>query len=206
MLLLDIGNTNIKVYDGEDVSRIEAKEEHLPSQPFCYINVNPKLHEVLQQRKDAVDLAGYFAFRTAYEGMGVDRVAACYSVEDGVVVDAGSAITVDIMQNGVHQGGFIMPGIRSYKESFVNISTRLTYDSESEISLDKLPQNTNDALMYAVYKSIVLMIQTHAKGKTIYMTGGDAKQIGKYLDGVKYDEYLVFRGMQKVIKETGISC
>ncbi len=206
MLLLDIGNTNIKIYDGKEVRRRVAFAENLPDKPFCYINVNPELEPVLAHRHTATDLAPLFQFSTTYRGMGIDRIAACYTVKNGVVVDAGSAITVDIMKRGHHEGGFILPGIRSCKDSFANISSKLIMDPKKEISLGDLPQNTADALLYATLKSILLMIAFHAKGAPVFVTGGDGARLCQYLPNAVYKENLIFRGMQKVIKETGRSC
>jgi len=76
MLLLDIGNTNIKIYDGKEVRRRVACAENLPDKPFCYINVNPELEPVLVQRHTATDLAPFFQFSTEYKGLGIDRIAA----------------------------------------------------------------------------------------------------------------------------------
>ncbi|PCI92632.1 hypothetical protein COB11_06900, partial [Candidatus Aerophobetes bacterium] len=36
-----------------------------------------------------------------YETMGIDRIIICESIQDGVIIDAGSAVTVDIVNNGV---------------------------------------------------------------------------------------------------------
>ena len=206
MLLLDIGNTNIKIYHDGQIKRYKAVAAYVPQEKFYYINVNPRLEKVLHENSFAVNLAPFFQFTTHYKGMGIDRIAACYSVADGVVVDAGSAVTVDIMQNNVHRGGFILPGIGSYKECFANISSRLQYETESKISLDTLPQNTQDALLYATLKSIVSMIEIHAADQKIYLTGGDGKRLNSFLKHAVYDENLLFKGMQKVIKEMGSAC
>ena len=45
--------------------------------------------------------------------MGVDRRALCLSHENGIFVDAGSAITVDVVEEGRYQGGYIFPGFES---------------------------------------------------------------------------------------------
>jgi type III pantothenate kinase len=194
MLLYDVGNTNIKCYkDGE----LTIVDEFDDKEPFYYISVNPNIKEY----KHGVDLAPYFQLRTNYKGMGIDRVAACYAIEDGVIVDAGSAITVDIMEEGVHQGGFIMVGINAYKESFANISTALKFEIDKTIDIEKLPQNTHQALNFATFKSVYLMIKDIAKGKTIYFCGGDGKFFSRYFKESIYKRDLVFDGMKKVIKE-----
>ena len=206
MLLLDIGNTNVKYFDGKKTARFGVGGFVFPRERFYYINVNPQVQKHLEELPQAVDLAEYFDFHTGYCGLGIDRIAACYSVEEGVVVDAGSAITVDVMQRGVHQGGFIMPGLSSTKETFANISSKLTYDLQQEINLERLPQNTGDALLYATIKPIVLMIEDIAGDLPIVVTGGDGSSLMHYLAKATFRENLVFEGMVKAIKERENAC
>jgi type III pantothenate kinase len=123
-----------------------------------------------------------------------------------VVVDAGSAITVDRMRNGVHEGGFILPGFGATKDSFAKISPKLTYDLKNEIALDRLPLSTQDALLYATIKPVILAIESTAEDLPIYLTGGDGKELLAYLPQAVYREDLVFEGMQRVIKEKKLSC
>ncbi len=206
MLLLDIGNTNVKCYDGKSIERISLEGYKFPKEDFYFINVNPTLETKLESLSQAKDLSKIFRFHTEYQGMGIDRIAACYSIEEGIVVDAGSAITVDVIYQNKHQGGFIMPGFSAYKDSFANISSKLIYDLEKEITLDTLPLNTADALLYTTLKSTVLMIQDCAKDMPVYVTGGDGKRLCKYLKKSIYDEVLVFKGMQKAIDEKEKTC
>ncbi len=65
----------------------------------------------------------------------------------------GSAITVDIMSNGIHLGGFILPGLSSYEKVFADISNRLKFRLNPNIDLSALPQKTIDALSYGAYKT-----------------------------------------------------
>ncbi len=207
MLLLDIGNSSIKLR-GEDGAIVRRSPEGFdyPEEPFCYINVNPTQERTVAALPHARDLGGLFRFESRYAGMGVDRIAACYTIEEGVVVDAGSAVTVDLMRGGGHAGGFIMPGFSATKACFANISSRLRYDPDETVPLDALPQNTADALRYATIKPLLLMIADTAEGLPIYLTGGDARRIAYYLEDATVIEDLVFRGMEKVIKESGITC
>lgn len=52
--------------------------------------------------------------------MGLDRKIACAGLSDAVIVDAGSAVTVDIMKEGVHQGGIILPGLINLKKIYIS--------------------------------------------------------------------------------------
>ncbi len=194
MVLYDSGNTNIKRYEDGRVTYVDDFDVH---ESFYYVNVNPKIKDF----KNGIDLAPYFKFQTDYKGMGIDRIAACYSIEDGVIVDAGSAITVDIMTSGFHSGGFIMPGIGAYKESFANISTALIFNIDKDINLKILPQNTHEALNFATFKAPYLMIKEVAIKKKIYFCGGDGIFFSHFFKNSVYEKNLVFEGMKKVIKE-----
>ncbi len=206
MWLLDIGNTTVKVKSDEGVARFGVSEYRFPSEPFYYINVNPKLAQTLATMPQAQDIAQWFVFESTYRGLGVDRIAACYTIENGVVVDAGSAITVDVMREGRHMGGFIMPGLSATKASFAKISSRLVYDLKPQTNLQQLPQSTEDALGYATLKPVVLMIADVRGDLPVYVTGGDGQRIVPYMEHAVYCEELVFEGMQKAIKEKGRVC
>jgi len=198
LVLVDIGNTNIHVYENGKIYDLKY------SVPFndevFYISVNKKKEkEFLKYNPNAINLAKYVKFDTIYENLGIDRIMACKSIEDGIVVDAGSAITIDIMQNNIHLGGVIMPGIAALKKAYATISDVLDIDF-GEINFNKLPQNTQEAITYGGLGSIIVMINFLKKNKKVYFTGGDGKFLNKYIDGV-YIKDLVFRGMLKTIKE-----
>ncbi len=206
MLLLDIGNSRIKLLrEKEELCVYPVNDDFVfPSEPFYYICVNRKLQERLSLLPQAKNLAECFDLKTEYRGLGVDRIAACYAVEEGVVVDAGSAITVDLMEEGVHKGGFILPGIKSFEQSFATISPTLAMPLHLEsVDLHRLPQETRTALGYAVLKAILLPIEEISRGKKIFICGGDAESLARYLYNRPYEirPQLLFEGMKKVIKE-----
>lgn len=203
MILCDIGNSDVKFLQDRKFSTMSVDEFlsfQIPQKVF-YISVNERLKEQIQSRKNFINLEPYFCLDTIYQGLGVDRIAACYTINDGVVIDAGSAISVDIVSNSMHLGGFIMPGIAKFRKIFAEISPRLKYEFNTQISLDALPQRTQDALSFGVFKSIVLMIKNVAGNKKLYFTGGDGGFLANFFDRAIYDKQLVFRGMQKVIEE-----
>ncbi|EAJ5681883.1 type III pantothenate kinase [Campylobacter lari] len=206
MLLCDIGNTTASFLNEQKFHSMSIEQflQYEPTQKVFYINVNPNLEQRLKQNPLFINLAPYFNFDTIYDNLGVDRIAACYTIEDGVVVDAGSAITVDIISNSIHLGGFILPGIESYKKSFSNISSRLKYELNTQINFDAFPQRTVDALSYGVFKSIYLLIKDSAYGKKLYFTGGDGQFLANFFDYAIYDKFLIFRGMKKAVCENFI--
>ncbi|MBS4235426.1 type III pantothenate kinase [Campylobacter vulpis] len=203
MLLCDIGNSSANFLDDNKYFTLSIEQflEFKSEQKIYYINVNERLKTYLSTQSHFINLEPYFAFDTIYQGLGVDRIAACYTISDGVVVDAGSAITVDLVSNFIHLGGFILPGIANYKKIYAHISPRLKGEFNTQISFDAFPQKTNDALSYAVFKGIYLLIKDVAKNEKLYFTGGDGQFLANFFDNAIYDKLLIFRGMKKLIGE-----
>lgn len=207
MLLCDIGNSNASLLEDSKFSSLSMEnflKFHSTEQVF-YINVNEKLKDYLMQKRNFTDLEPYFKFDTIYKGLGIDRIAACYTIEDGVVIDAGSAITIDIISDNIHLGGFILPGIASYKKAYGEISPRLKGELKTQINLDAFPQSTKEALSYGTFKGIYLLIKDTARDKKLYFTGGDGQFLAGFFDKAIYDKLLIFRGMKKVIEENNLN-
>lgn len=104
-----------------------------------YICVNDAIKSSLSSKYNFIDLEPYFEFDTIYQGMGIDRVAACCTITDGMIVDAGSAITVDIMSGGCTWEvlfSLVLVRMRSVMLPF----SRLNLPINPSIALDALPQ------------------------------------------------------------------
>lgn len=206
MILCDIGNSNVDFYqDGKIWSVSHTKfKDFSTRESVYYICVNEEMKHYLQHKNNYIDLEPYFEFDTIYQGMGIDRIASCSTISDGMIVDAGSAITVDIMSGGMHLGGFILPGIMAYEQCYKSISPRLGVSINPSILLDALPQKTSDAISYGVIKPIILIIEATCKDKKIFFTGGDGKFFSKFFKNAFFDRTLIFRGMLKTIKNSNL--
>ncbi len=201
MYLYDIGNTNTKVYhDG----KIEIDNSgNFPKEKFYYICVNSRYHDRLKEMDNAINLADKISLDTNYKGLGIDRQIVCKALPNAVIIDAGSAITVDIMIRGRHQGGFIMIGLQSFRQSFAKISDALNYELDNHIDLDTLPQNTSDALNFATFQAIVASIEKVRGDLPLVFCGGDGEKLLRFFKDASYHDSLVFEGMKKVIEESG---
>jgi len=203
MIVCDIGNTTVDCYhDGKVWTMTHAQfKDFVPKERVYYICVNEELSASLKHKSTFVNLEPYFEFDTIYQGLGIDRIAACSTINDGIIVDAGSAITVDIMSSGVHLGGFILPGLEAYARAYRSVSSRLDVTINPSVVLDALPQKTSDAISYGIVKPIILILEATCKDKRIFFTGGDGKFFSKYFSNAFFDRTLIFRGMLKTIKE-----
>lgn len=203
-ILCDIGNSCLHFYyQGriwrENANDITQKKEHIP---IYYISVNSNFEKkLLDSHKKCINLEPYINLNTSYSTLGVDRRAACKAISDGLIIDAGSAITIDIMESGAHLGGFIMPGISSYQSFYKSISSALDVTPDFSVNLYSPPQNTRDAISFGILKSILLMIKQTSDTKKLYFTGGDGKFFAKFFENSIFDNTLIFKGMMQAIKE-----
>ncbi|WP_027327515.1 type III pantothenate kinase [Helicobacter pametensis] len=201
MILCDVGNTYFHFYQNGKIWKENLKNLSSKKEKVFYISVNPEFESaLLKHHHSCINLAPFFALDTGYVGLGIDRIAACEVIEEGVVVDAGSAITIDVMQGGMHLGGYILPGIGSFVDMYAKISPALKVMPDLSVGFDLLPQNTREALGYGILKSIVGVIDDASKGKKIYFCGGDGKFLARFFDQSIYDDTLVFQGMQKALE------
>lgn len=204
MILCDIGNSFLHFYQNGKVwkERADRISNHLTCKEIFYISVSSSAEEkFLKVFPHAICLEPYALLDSAYVGLGIDRKCACLAINSGLIIDAGSAITIDIMHDGTHLGGYILPGISSYIEFYAKISERLNIMPDLSLDLDLIPQNTKEAISLGMLKSIIGFIREQAKGKIIYFAGGDGKFLSKFFDQGFYNEILVFEGMLKVLEK-----
>lgn len=207
-MLADIGNTHIHIYDGSQLLHLSHSRaiSLYAKESICYISVNEGLYDEISTKTRWIDISPYITLDGAYEGMGIDRQALCLSHNNGIFIDAGSAITIDIMDGGLYQGGFIILGLATMIEGYGQISKALSTTINREISIDKLPKTTRDGITYGIIAPIISIIKEHQNGKPIYFTGGDGKLLSSFIDGAIYDEQILFRGVEKALKSKDITC
>ena len=201
LILCDIGNTTFHFFINGEHEKYFLDEE-LPKidEPIYYISVNEIATKKFKKSfSRAINLKEYINFNTTYVGMGVDRIVACLGYNNTVIIDAGSAITVDIMENNEHIGGFILPGIKNYEKIYAQISPKLDFDFSVKVNLDKIPLYTKDAISYSILKAIILPIKEIVQSKKVIFTGGDGELLSKYFNNSEYKQDLIFENMKEII-------
>ncbi|GHV59649.1 type III pantothenate kinase [Campylobacterota bacterium] len=208
MILCEIGNTHYhfmqrgKIWKASVHSTPDLKLEK--DEAIYAISVNSAALKRLGKHYLVIDIEPFVKLDSEYKGLGIDRAVACKAVSDGVIVDAGSAITVDLMQNGLHLGGFIYPGLARFTHMYAQISARLEKAISFSINMDTLPQSTAEAISYGVIAPLVHSIRALSRHKQIILTGGDGGYFARFFEGCIVDQSLIFKGMDKIIKE--IAC
>lgn len=130
--------------------------------------------------------------------LGSDRWCAMIGVfektdSDFVVVDCGSAITLDVVTgSGNHLGGYILPGLAMMKQSLGMNTAEVQVDLSSITSSLTPACSTQGGVDSAVYLSAVKLIEAvyeqqdkQSKNVQCVLTGGGAESIAKFLS-IKY--------------------
>jgi len=188
-LLLDVGNSAIKWrlgdahglrQDGGESDTIAALCTALADYGWCHValasvasdEADSKLIDALQSLREtpvwrAVPQSACLGVTNSYADphtMGVDRWVAMIGAwrEFGgplCVVDAGTAITVDLLDgDGQHQGGFILPGVDLMRRALSSGTGRIRVDALS--APDITPGTSTQACVSAgVWRAAVGAIQ-----------------------------------------------
>lgn len=152
------------------------------------------------------------------ERMGIDRwlaMIAAYqqldsmpNVQGAIIVDAGSALTIDVLTvQGRHLGGYIVPGlVMAQSALFASTEQVKRYDEptlskRSNDGLLKLGNNTLQCVEYGVINQHVALVERVKKNYPEYeimITGGDGKLLASFFPSALVDENLVLKGLWQV--------
>lgn len=204
MRLCDIGNTSYHFYQDTQEQKyfVEDFDPATIQEKVYYICVNSCVALELEKLDNWIDLEPFIDRTKYYKTMGIDRIVAVEAIDNGIIIDAGSAITVDVVRDGVFEGGFIYPGIKAMQECYKNISGALDYSFNFELDLDKMAKNSQDAISYGYLKPFVEEVNRF--DLPIYLTGGDADMFRNLLPKANLQDDLIFSGMKIIIKKANI--
>jgi len=146
------------------------------------------------------------------ESVGVDRVLNCLAVlklsgPGAVVVDIGTAVTVDILsEKGDFAGGFIIPGPQLWLES---LSVAAMIRDVKKVPAKIPGKNTDEAICagaeYGIPGAVNAILERVFKkypSAKLYMTGGGSRQVSKHIGFKKHlREHLALEGINHVISE-----
>ena len=227
-LLLDIGNTREKaalVKQGKVTALPQLAVDNLAKLPlkavyFASVASQEKVAllkqllglDHLPWRQVHSDAQAY-GVRSCYQQpqtLGVDRWLAMlgaqllFPAKNVLIVDAGTAVTVDWMDNkGQHGGGWIIPGLKMQQQAVVK-NTAKVFNSEMfngrlEPGMATVTGLQNGCLA-AVLGAIRLAWQQTPCDKLL-LTGGDSKFLKPYLADLPLvvEPLLIFQGLARYI-------
>ena len=151
--------------------------------------------------------------------LGADRWAAMVGAHNEfggniLVVDMGTAITIDyINAEGVHQGGQILPGLKSFfnilNQSTGSINTKININDTAAQDIKKWGKNTDDAVISGAMSAIsgainaaVFSFKIEDSMPSVILTGGDAIYFKDLFDySLSYRPNLVLEGLARILDE-----
>ena len=143
--------------------------------------------------------------RNAYDepqGLGVDRWLALLAIKarcenSAVIIDVGTACTIDVLQNGQHLGGFIFPGVALARDALVANTDKIRFSEDPEPSIS-LGTDTASCVLSGIWLTLLASCQSvidRFPDATVYLTGGSAPELVTLgLDAQRVDG-LVFDGL-----------
>lgn len=235
-LVVDIGNSLIKtaVMDGGEAIDVRRYEALDPGAVKAIVGEYPSLERAIvastgQSTAHAAELlrsAGLRVLEMSHstavpigndyhtpQTLGVDRLAAAVGAvcvmgcRDCVIVDFGTAITIDLVEGGVFRGGNISPGVRTRFRALHDYTERLPECEPTEEQLT-IGASTREAIEQGVMQGITNEIegyirsfmQSNAKLSLIF-TGGDAKYFVKRIKNAIFAKCdLVFCGLNTILE------
>ncbi len=222
ILTLDVGNTTIDACIFE-----EDKINHLGRFPhkdviklkgdwnkIALVSVKPSMNDVLKDMfGDSLklitlkDIPIEVDYRTL-ETLGTDRVLFAYGVRefysrDAVLVSAGTALVVDLLLDGVFQGGFITGGLSLKLKALSERAEGIPYYEPKALDLS-VGKSTEECVIGGVFKESFAFIERTAKrwseacGKKlpVIIAGGDGKLFERL--GI-YDPLILHKAMYRII-------
>lgn len=230
-LIVDIGNSLIKcyVFDNEViVDRVvvenfsDIRVENLIDTYLCERAIVASTRGVVElpiffekiiktvvfTSNTAIPIANSYLSKT----IGVDRLAAAVQAcaiangGDAMIVDFGTAITVDFVKDGAFLGGFISAGLSMRLKAMNAFTASLPLcdvDYEMDYDVNYVPNTTKDALIHGAINSVLFEIERYMSDnsdKMIIFTGGDANYFVKLIKMPIFADYeLVPKGLNRIL-------
>lgn len=189
------------------VASVSVSRESLRSEIYRSYGVEPEF---------AVSVEALAGVTNSYAipcELGVDRWLAMVMAWNRVrgasmVVDAGTAITIDLLdQSGQHLGGYIVPGLESMRRSLAVHTVQVQVGSRTEPSLGPLGFGTDtlQAVQHGVLSMVVAWInQTRLRAEsicnavpTVFLAGGDNRLLQNLLHyDCRIEDNLVLDGLE----------
>ncbi len=221
-IFIDIGNTNASFWQNGEIYSISTQDfatndcldflkTHNPTKVFV-ASVVPKVSDSLE---NSCKKMGIFCKNIEFEDiplktilqnnaeLGIDRaINAFHGVQkfgkNVIIVDFGTALTFDVVFNGVYQGGMIFPGLSMAMHNLHTKTAKLpsVYIEKFQSGIGK---STIEAISFGaaigyegVLKNTLSFIENDLQTKfKIVFTGGSGKIFFNRIGGAMFEENLI---------------
>lgn len=144
--------------------------------------------------------------------IGADRVANVFAVAlehpNSLVIDVGTAITIDVVKNGDYEGGVIMPGLMMAAYSLFEKTAKLP-QVDLYAPANCVGKDTAENIRIGVVKGtacalngLIEQIKTiYNEPPKVFLTGGQSKVLEKLVEHDVLDPDLTLKGMFRFWQE-----
>jgi type III pantothenate kinase len=223
-LLLDIGNSRIKaalsaegrlvkvdfnlgLFHRHRITQLTYASVRMPTRNASIIAAAIEADVKVIEVKTQAEAFGVKCAYDNYHTLGIDRwlavlgAADLYPDEDVIVVDAGTATTVDFVSaDKQHLGGWIIPGLELMTRSITS-QTDKVFDEDSTAFAYGPGKTTPQALKYGCMAAqcgiVTQAVNDFDRPARLVLTGGTAPLMLPHLEQYNPDhqELIVFRGL-----------
>ncbi len=222
MIKIDFGNTALKLFYKGRLEvlpySVEATFKLPASASFYVVSVRDEQFVLGQLATIFPSHRGpiYIAIVTDRPGLkcmydqavlGSDRWAAALGAavryQNALVVDAGTALTVDVIENGHFTGGIIVPGFQLLQTSLIAGTDKINVGSEQATiaPAQETSQAVSNGAITSMVGAVSMMMEARVELRKILVTGGDGNRLLPFLAPrfiCEYDQFLVFKGMDEM--------
>ena len=145
--------------------------------------------------------------------LGADRIAVAVGVvcemgvNDALIVDMGSAITFDIVENGIFKGGNISLGVAMRFKALHEFTASLPLCEATEPN-NKFGKSTKEAIEQGVMQGVLYEIEGYVRRisaendkKNIIFCGGDAESfVNRIKNAIFAPRKLMFTGLNRILE------
>ena len=234
-LIVDEGNTlcKIAVLDksevlcewsaGEfDMAKAAELVEQFSVDKAIVASTRGGAEKICEQLRSKIDRVLHFSSQTevpieieysSRQTLGADRIAVAVGVvcemgiRDALIVDMGSAITYDIVEDGVFKGGNISLGVAMRFKALNEFTASLPLCEATEPN-NKFGQSTKEAIEQGVMQGILREIEGYVERisaennkKSIIFCGGDAESfVNRIKSAIFAPRKLMFTGLNRILE------
>ena len=178
--------------------------------------------KIAEQLRSKIDKVLLFSSQTevpigveysSRQTLGADRIAAAVGVvcemgiENALIVDMGSAVTFDVVENGVFKGGNISLGVAMRFKALNQFTASLPLCEATEPN-GEFGKSTTEAIEQGVMQGILYEIEGYANRifekndkKSIIFCGGDAESfVNRIKNAIFAPRKLMFTGLNRILE------
>ena len=234
-LIVDEGNTLCKIAvldksevlfewsaDEFDMAKVAELVEQFSVDKAVVASTRGGAEQICEQLRSKIDRVLHFSSQTevpieieysSRQTLGADRIAVAVGVvcemgiRDALIVDMGSAITYDIVEDGVFKGGNISLGVAMRFRALNEFTASLPLCEATEPN-NKFGQSTKEAIEQGVMQGILHEIEGYVERisaennkKSIIFCGGDAESfVNRIKSAIFAPRKLMFTGLNRILE------